>query len=216
MDNNVIEYVFAILQEKKKQWQDNTVEVTAKDPFMILAGCLLSLRTQDPVTKAAASRLFKRARTPQETLDIPEEELSALIYPVGFYRQKAKRLHQISETLIEKYQGRVPAEIDELLKLPGVGRKTANLVLSIAFDIPAICVDTHVHRIVNRWGYISANTPHATEMALREKLPNKFWIPINKVLVLFGQNVCLPRKPRCGTCPLSDVCDRVGVAEVAA
>jgi len=213
MDNNVIEHIFAILQEKKKLWQDNTLQEVAQDPFMVLAGCLLSLRTQDPVTQAAAKRLFKRVRTPRDILKIPEKELSAIIYPVGFYRQKARRLLQISDILIEKYNGAVPADLDELLKLPGVGRKTANLVLSVAFDTPAICVDTHVHRIVNRWGYVSTHTPLATEMALREKLPHQYWKRINKLLVLFGQNVCLPRRPRCGSCSLFEVCERIGVAE---
>ncbi|HSV30612.1 MAG TPA: endonuclease III [Atribacteraceae bacterium] len=203
-----IDKVFNILQENKKNWQDMTLEPLNNNPFLVLAGCLLSLRTQDPVTRRATERLFARADTPHSILLIPESELANLIYPVGFYRQKARYLREISHILVERYDSQVPDTLDELLQLPGVGRKTANLVLTKGFGLPGICVDTHVHRITNRWGYVRTKTPEQTEMALRDKLSPPYWIPINTVLVLFGQNVCLPRRPRCLQCPIETYCEK--------
>jgi len=211
MNERDIPQIFAILQENKKQWQDSTLESLEKDPFLVLVGCILSLRTKDQMTRQVAERLFRTVRTPQQLLGLSEEELIRLIYPVGFYRRKAKNLRDISCILIEKYQGKVPSILEELLELPGVGRKTANLVLTVGFGNPGICVDTHVHRIVNRWGYVNTKTPEKTEIALRDKLPLKFWIPINSLLVLFGQNICLPRQPRCNRCPIENYCDKMRV-----
>ncbi|NLJ49281.1 MAG: endonuclease III [Candidatus Atribacteria bacterium] len=211
MNNQNIAQTFAILQENKKQWQDLTLESLGKNPFLILVGCILSLRTKDQMTRQVAERLFKTIRSPQQLLSYSEDDIAQIIYPVGFYRRKAKNLIDISRILIHKYQSQVPSTLEELLELPGVGRKTANLVLTVGFGKPGICVDTHVHRIVNRWGYVKTKTPEQTEIALRNKLPQEFWIPINSLLVLFGQNICLPRRPHCEKCPVEDFCDQVGV-----
>ena len=180
-------------------------------PFEILVSTLLSLRTKDEVTSKAASRLLEVARTPDEMLALDEKTIEKLIYPVGFYPTKAKRLLEISRIIREKYNGNVPDSIDELLTLPGVGRKTANLVMTEGFNVPAVCVDTHVHRISNRIGYVKTNTPEKTEFALREKLPKKHWIKYNELLVAFGQALCKPVSPFCSKCPVSDVCPKIGV-----
>ena len=211
MNNQDIAQTFAILQESKKQWQDSTLESFEKNPFFVLVGCILSLRTKDLITRQVAQHFFKKIQNPQQLLSYSEEEIARFIYPVGFYRRKAKSLIDISRILIKKYQSHVPSTLEELLELPGVGRKTANLVLTVGFGKPGICVDTHVHRIVNRWGYVKTKTPEQTEMALRSKLPQEFWIPINSLLVLFGQNICLPRRPHCEKCPVENFCDQVGV-----
>ncbi|MBP8933805.1 MAG: endonuclease III [Candidatus Atribacteria bacterium] len=211
MNNQDIPQTFAILQESKKQWQDSTLENLEKIPFLILVGCILSLRTKDQMTRQVSERLFRNIRNPQQLLEHSEDEIIRMIYPVGFYRRKAKNLIEISRILIEKYQSQVPSTLEELLELPGVGRKTANLVLTVGFGKPGICVDTHVHRIVNRWGYVKTKTPEQTEIALRNKLPRDFWVPINSLLVLLGQNICLPRRPHCEKCPIAIYCDQVGV-----
>lgn len=213
MTHNTIRHIVAILQKEVDHWQDETVGKITRNPFLILVGGILSHRTQDRTTRKALERLAALIRNPQDLLAISEEELARLIYPVGFYREKAKRLRHVAWVLLEEYGGRVPENEEELLKLPGVGRKTANLVLSLAFGKPAICVDTHVHRITNRWGLVHTKTPEATERALREKLPQDLWGKINKILVLFGQNVCFPRKPRCSVCPVSPFCKQEGVKE---
>ncbi len=180
-------------------------------PFEILASTILSLRTKDQVTAEASARLFKEARTPSEILALSEDRIKGLIYPVGFYPTKAKRLREISEILIDRFDSRVPDSMEELLTLPGVGRKTANLVLVEGFKKDAICVDTHVHRISNRIGYVSTSTPDKTEFALRKKLPVKYWRGYNEMLVAFGQVLCRPISPFCGKCPVSDMCPRIGV-----
>lgn len=205
----------AILKEEVAQWQGTTMsqvaERTRRDPFRILIGTVLSLRTQDKTTAGACERLFALADTPQQMLKLPEDAIVRAIYPVGFHRTKAQHILEISRILIETYGGRVPDDLDELLKLPGVGRKTANLVVTLAYQKPGICVDTHVHRISNRWGYIATRTPEQTEFALREKLPKAYWIDINDLLVTYGQNLCKPISPHCSICRLSPYCDRVGV-----
>lgn len=182
-----------------------------RDPFRVLAACLLSLRTKDEVTDAASARLFARASTPQQILSLTPVQIQKLIYPVGFYRTKAKRLRQICQHLIGRFRGKVPDTMEELLTLPGVGRKTANLVLAAGFGKPAICVDIHVHRISNRLGYVKTRNPHETETALRGKLPRRYWIAYNALLVRFGQKVCRPVSPWCSRCGLKAYCSRVGV-----
>ncbi len=180
-------------------------------PFEILVSTLLSLRTKDEVTSKASIRLLDLARTPEAILDLDEKRIAELIYPVGFYPTKAKRLREISRILIDQYGGEVPDEIDELLKLPGVGRKTANLVLVEGFKKDAICVDTHVHRISNRIGYVKTKNPDKTEFALRKKLPKKYWVKYNELLVAFGQVMCRPVSPFCSKCPVSYMCPKIGV-----
>ncbi|MEN6627092.1 MAG: endonuclease III [Candidatus Sumerlaeia bacterium] len=181
------------------------------DPFRILISTILSLRTKDQTTADASARLFAAADTPEAMLKLTETQIADLIYPVGFYKTKARSILAVCATLMEEHGGGVPADMDELLKLSGVGRKTANLVLTLGFGKPGICVDTHVHRITNRWGYVATKTPEETEMALRKKLPPRYWIPINDWLVAFGQNLCLPVSPWCSRCPLHADCARKGV-----
>jgi endonuclease III len=183
----------------------------AGDPFRVLIACILSLRTQDTTTGPAAARLFAVADTPERLLKLTPERIERLIYPVGFYRTKAQVILGICRDLLANHGGRVPDTIDELLKLGGVGRKTANLVVTLGFNKPGICVDTHVHRISNRLGYVHTRTPEETEMALRATLPKRYWIGYNDLLVSFGQNVCVPISPKCSTCPVSALCRRVGV-----
>jgi endonuclease-3 len=181
------------------------------DAWEVLAACLLSLRTKDATTAGAVKRLFARARTPEALLALPEREIAELIYPVGFYRTKARVLRSVARTIREKHGGKVPEDLDALLELEGVGRKTANLVLTQAFKKPGICVDTHVHRIMNRWGYVKTRSPDETEQALRKKLPARWWIPVNPVLVAFGQGICGPISPLCSRCPIDRICPKKGV-----
>lgn len=183
-----------------------------RTPFRVLVATILSLRTRDTQTAQVAPRLFAVADTPAALLELSEERLAALIYPVGFYRNKARTLRQISARLLDEYGGEVPADLARLLALPGVGRKTANLVLTAGFGLPGICVDTHVHRICNRWGYVQTRNPDATELALRQRLPGAYWMAINGLLVTLGQNICHPTSPRCSGCPVAAWCARVGVA----
>ena len=183
----------------------------AGDPFRVLIACILSLRTQDTTTGPAAARLFAVADTPERLLTLTPARIAELIYPVGFYRTKAQVILGICRDLLAHHGGRVPDTIEALLKLGGVGRKTANLVVTMGFNKPGICVDTHVHRISNRLGYVRTRTPEETEMALRATLPRRFWIGYNDLLVSFGQNVCMPISPKCSTCPVSALCPRVGV-----
>lgn len=203
-----------ILEGEYPKWKEPIVTRMARerrDPFKVLVSCILSLRTQDKTTKEASRRLYALADNPRDMVKLSEEEIAKAIYPVGFYRNKARHIKEICRILLEEYDGRVPDDLDELLKLPGVGRKTANLVLTRGFEKPGICVDTHVHRICNRWGYVETRTPEETEMALREKLPPEYWLRINDLLVAFGQNVCRPMSPLCSRCPLGEMCPRIGV-----
>lgn len=203
-----------VLRREAPGWGAPIVALMAhqkEDPFLTLAGCILSLRTKDEVTALAAERLFARANTPQALLALPTTTVERLIYPVGFYRTKARVLRAICEDLIGKFGGRVPDTIDALLTLKGVGRKTANLVVTQAFRKPGICVDTHVHRISNRWGLVKTGTPEKTEMALRAVLPRRYWIDYNTILVAFGQSICQPLSPWCSRCPIGTQCPRIGV-----
>jgi len=197
-----------------KHWNAPVITLMAHRgalPFEVLVSTILSLRTKDEVTHAACERLFAVARTPEALLALPQQQLARLIYPVGFYTTKAKRIHQVSRLILENHDGRVPDEIDALLALPGVGRKTANLVLAEGFRKPAICVDTHVHRISNRIGLVNTPTPEKTEFALRKVLPTAYWRRFNKLLVAFGQAICRPLSPFCSRCPVAGMCPRRGV-----
>ena len=191
--------------------EDYRESPVADAPWAILVSTILSLRTKDEVTRVSSRALLEKAPGPKELILLGEEETARLIYPAGFYRIKAKHLKEIAAILLDKYQGQVPADFDTLLSLPGVGRKTANLVFIEAFDRDGICVDIHVHRICNRLGWLKTKDPAATEMTLREKLPQKYWKQINKLLVLYGQNVCRPLSPFCSACTISEYCPREGV-----
>ena len=201
----------AILREEIPKYKIPIVGHFADSPFKVLISTLLSLRTKDKTTHEACDRLFAVADTPQKTLQIPLPRLEELIYPVGFYKVKARTLHHVCHELIEKHGSKVPPDLDTLLAIKGIGRKTANLVVTLGFNLPGICVDIHVHRISNRWGYIRTATPEKSEAALREKLPGKYWIAYNDLLVTYGQNVCLPVSPHCSKCRLERLCPKTGV-----
>ncbi|HSA64737.1 MAG TPA: endonuclease III [Nitrospira sp.] len=204
-----------LVRREVRHWQEPVVGVvartSARDPFRILISCLLSLRTKDKTTSEASARLFALAHTPAGLLNLSRRKIERAIYPVGFYRTKAKAIHGICRRLLEVHGGKVPQSIDELITLPGVGRKTANLVVTVGYRKPGICVDIHVHRISNRWGYVKTRTPEETEQALRAQLPKRYWITFNDLLVPYGQNLCQPVSPFCSRCRLSTMCDRVGV-----
>jgi len=182
-----------------------------RDPFVILMSTLLSLRTKDEVTAVATDRLLALAATPEDMLKVPEAKIAQAIYPVGFYRNKARTIHETCRELIHRFDSKVPDSLEDLLSIKGVGRKTANLVITLAYGKDGICVDTHVHRISNRLGYVVTKIPDETEMALRAKLPRKHWIIYNTLLVFFGRKICKPVSPLCSTCPIRKYCDRVGV-----
>lgn len=191
-------------------WIDQ-MTIRQREPFQVLISCILSLRTQDRTTEAASRRLFAIARTPETLAKIPVKKIEKAIYPVGFYRVKAERIRGISKEIAAKYGGRVPDTIEELLQLKGVGRKTANLVVTVGYNRDGICVDTHVHRITNRWGLIKTKNPTETEFALREVLPKKYWKQLNSYLVAFGQGICKPISPFCSRCRVSKACAKIGV-----
>ena len=210
-----IDAIVSILRKKRDEWDLPIVsEIAAHnpDPFRILISTVLSLRTKDDVTREASKRLYDLADTPETMMRLPIEEIEKAIFPVGFYHNKAANIIDICSTLVNKYGGSVPDDLDELLTLKGVGRKTANLVVTIGYGKQGICVDTHVHRISNRLGYVSTSSPNETEFALREKLPERYWIDYNDLLVTFGQNLCKPISPLCSQCPIHDHCMRVGVS----
>jgi len=215
MQPDDIYHIIPILREQVKEWQLALIDDMAvrgrTTPYQILIATILSLRTKDTLTAQIAPKLFALADNPAEMMRHTEETIAETIYPVGFYRNKAKSIRAISRQLLDEYDGQVPDDLDALLKLPGVGRKTANLVLTAGFNKPAICVDIHVHRISNRWGYVATSTPEKTEFALREKLPEEYWIEYNALLVPFGQNLCTPVSPWCNRCRLTAYCERVGV-----
>lgn len=209
-----IHQAIKILREESRLWQTPAVTIVAEcshSPYKVLVSCIISLRTRDEVTLKASTRLFARADRPELMQNIPVEEIEALIYPASFFRNKAAQIQELSARLVSDFGGVVPDEIDELMTFKGVGRKTANLVVTLGYGKPGICVDTHVHRICNRWGYVTTKTPDETEVALREKLPPEYWIEINDLLVAFGQNHCFPISPRCSSCKLADLCPRIGV-----
>jgi endonuclease III len=202
------------LTRTSRHWSPTAVGMVARefrDPFRVLISCLISLRTKDEVTAEASARLFRLAITPRAMADLPAATIARAIYPAGFYRTKAQTIRNICRTLLDRTDGKVPETLEDLLALKGVGRKTANLVLTIGFGKPGICVDTHVHRISNRLGIVKTKTPEQTEFALRSVLPRRHWIPYNDLFVTFGQNVCKPISPVCSTCPVNENCPQVGV-----
>jgi endonuclease-3 len=214
MKQTDIDSVISILHAEYKNWQTPAVTIVAQcngSPFKVLVSCIISLRTKDEVTALASARLFERAEIPEEMAKLSANDIAELIYPAGFYRTKAGQIAQISRQLVDEFDSAVPDDIDELLKFKGVGRKTANLVVTLGFGKAGICVDTHVHRICNRLGYVSTKTPDETEKVLRRQLPGEYWIEINDLLVAFGQNHCHPVSPRCSSCKVADFCNRIGV-----
>lgn len=214
MKSDSIHPMMAILKKEVRRLKTPVVGVIAqetKDPFQVLISCLLSLRTRDETTAAASARLFKLADTPDRMLKLRSAHIQAAIYPVSFYRNKTKNIVAICRDLIEKHGGKVPDSIEALLTLSGVGRKTANLVVTVAYHLPGICVDTHVHRISNRIGYIRTKTPEESEAALRKKLPEAYWMTYNDILVPYGQFICTPISPHCSRCKIASFCKKIGV-----
>lgn len=214
MKASQIHEAVSILNEAVAGWKTPAVTIVSQregNPFKVLISCILSLRTQDRTTGAASERLFALADTAEKMMALSQDAIENAIFPVGFYRTKASRIPEICRTLVKERGGKVPDELEELLKLKGVGRKTANLVITLGFGKPGICVDTHVHRICNRWGYVATRTPEKTEFVLRDILPGEYWLVINDLLVTFGQNQCFPISPKCSTCGIYHLCDRVGV-----
>jgi len=209
--NRNIAQVIRTLRRLVRRWEEPVVGRYRYNPFPTLISCLLSLRTKDETTRGASERLFRLARNPQAMRALPVRTIERAIYPVGFYRTKARTIKAVCATLLARYGGQVPDELEELLTIKGVGRKTANLVVTLAFQKPGICVDTHVHRISNRWGYVKTKTPEQTEFALRKILPRRYWLIYNDLLVTLGQHLCHPTSPWCSRCPLEPVCARVGV-----
>jgi endonuclease-3 len=210
-----LEAMLLILRRAVREWKVPAVGVVAERasdrPFETLVSTILSLRTKDAVTEQASRRLLAEAPTAAKIAALPVRRIEKLIYPVGFYRTKARNLKATCRILLRDFAGNVPRSLDELLKLPGVGRKTANLVVTVGHGGYGICVDTHVHRISNRWGYVETRTPEETEFALRGKLPKKHWRNYNDLLVTFGQNLCVPVSPWCSRCPLEKLCAKAGV-----
>lgn len=205
----MIEQLISIL--KKKYLDDKKLASQLENPYKVLISCLLSLRTKDEVTFKATDKLFKLARTPKQMSKLDSMAIENAIYPVGFYKTKTKRIKEISSRLVDEYNSKVPEDFDELLKFKGVGRKTANIVITYAFGKPGIAVDTHVHRISNRLGLVKTKNPYETEFALKKVLPKKHWIVYNELLVKHGQNICRPIGPRCFECGVNKYCKKVGV-----
>jgi endonuclease-3 len=216
MKNSDIHRVVSLLKKEVKRWKPPIITQVAnrsRDPFMILISTVLSTRTKDETTSLASERLFRLVRTPRQMLKLNEKDIARAIYPVGFYKTKAKNILNISRVLVDTYHSRVPDDLGGLLQLKGVGRKVANLVITLGYGKKGICVDTHVHRVSNRLGYLKSRTPEQTEMYLRKKLPPKYWIIFNDLLVTFGQNICRPISPFCSRCVIEKYCDKVGVVK---
>ena len=209
MEDKDIEKIIQLIKDAKQPLSDfGELMENFHDPFLVLIACILSLRTNDNTTYPATLRMLKLGKTPKDFANCDVKKLEKAIYPVGFYSNKAKQIVELSKILVEKYDSRVPDSIDELCKFNGVGRKTANLTIAKGFNKPAICVDVHVHRIFNRMGYLKTKTPDETEMVLRKKLPKKYWIDINTLLVTHGRNICKPIKPLCDKCPIETFCNK--------
>ena len=215
MPPGAIPRVIRTLKARAPRWSQTAiakVEVEDHDPFRILIACLLSLRTKDETTGPAAGRLFRLAATPEALLRLTPKQIERAIFPVGFYRTKARVILGVCRDLMDRFGGAVPDDLEALLTLKGVGRKTANLVVTRGFRKPGICVDTHVHRIANRWGCVRTRSPEETEQALRARLPRRYWIEFNDLLVSFGQTICRPVSPYCSRCPIERLCPKLGVA----
>ena len=208
-DINIDKIVEALVKAKQPRREFVQLMEEFKDPYLVLIACILSLRTNDLTTYPATLRMLEIGREPKDFAYCDVEKLEKAIYPVGFYKNKARQIVELSKIIVEKLDNKVPDTIEELIKFNGVGRKTANLVLAKGFGIPAICVDVHVHRICNRLGYVHTKTPEETEFALREKLPQKYWLDINTLLVTHGQNICKPIKPKCDECPINKYCEKL-------
>lgn len=209
-----IDVVYAVLKSEYSKHRAPVVElieIQTHDPFKVLLATILSARTKDNVTARAAEKLFKEVTSFEDIEKLSIEKLQEIIYPVGFYRTKAQNIKELPRVIKEKFGGTIPSTVDELTILPGVGRKTANLVVAVAFNKPAVCVDIHVHRIFNRLGYLETETPFDTEMELRQSLPEKYWTTFNSYFVSFGQNNCFPIDPRCDRCPIFNYCSRINV-----
>ena len=209
MDTNI--KIIEVLKEEYKGRLTALDDSSLKDPFQILISCLLSLRTRDETTIDASKRLFSIAKSPEEILKLSMDEIEKAIYPVGFYRKKAETIYEISRRLVEEYNSSVPDTIDELLKFKGVGRKTANIVITHAYQKPGIAVDTHVHRISNRLGLVSTKNPEETEFALKKVIPEEYWISLNSLFVIHGQTICTPLSPKCSKCIIKEYCKRANV-----
>lgn len=212
-----IDAVMEQLEKTVVAWETPAVTVISRNegtPFKVLVSCILSLRTKDTTTARASARLFALADAPAAMVRLDLATIEEAIYPVGFYRTKAAQILAICRVLLDTYGGAVPETLEELLLLKGVGRKTANLVLTLGFGMPGICVDTHVHRICNRWGYVRTKTPEETELRLREILPSRYWLRINDLLVAYGQNLCTPVSPFCSRCTIADHCQKNNVTKI--
>lgn len=214
-----VDEIFTLLKQRLRKYETPVINRAKKDiddtPFNTLISCILSLRTKDEVTEQASLRLLKKYNTPEKLLTLSEEKIEKLIYPVGFYKTKAKRLKEISKTLIDDYSSKVPEDFDELLKLKGVGRKTANIVMVYGHKKTGyLPIDTHCHKIPNRLGWIKTKTPEETEVALRKILPEKYWDDFNDLFVTFGQNICVPISPFCSKCPIEKYCKKINVKSI--
>ena len=212
MTNATISEIMSVLSEYTKTIHTpiiDLVKIQTNDPFKILVGTILSARTKDETTTQVLQRLFTKVNNADDFQKLTIKEIEDLIYPIGFYHQKAKYLKELPNVLKDKFNNEIPQTIEELIQLPGVGRKTANLVMILAFDKPAMCVDVHVHRISNRFGYIKTRTPAESEIELRKKLPLKYWKVYNSILVAFGQNLCKPINPQCERCPVEKYCQKI-------
>lgn len=210
MNDKDIDIIVQKIKEAKEPVSDFVKLMDSfSNPYLVLIACILSLRTNDKTTYPATLRMLELGKTPQEFSKCDEKTLEKAIYPVGFYANKAKQIIELSKEIVAKHNGQVPESIEELVNFKGVGRKTANLVVARGFNKPAICVDVHVHRIFNRMGYVKTKNPEETEFALRAKLPKKYWIDINTLIVTHGQNICKPQKPKCSECPIKDYCDKI-------
>jgi endonuclease III len=209
-----IDKIYVILKKESENWKVpvvDLIELQTGDPFKVLLGTILSARTKDETTVEASKRLFSKVNVVNDLNKFSQKEIEKLIYPVGFYKTKAKHLKELPAVLKEKFGGVIPETVEELVELPGVGRKTANLVVAVGFHKPAMCVDVHVHRISNRFGYIKTKNPYDSEMALRKKLPIKYWETYNSLIVAFGQHLCSPISPHCSKCKIIKYCNQIGV-----